>query len=83
MPQLTVQKLANLCNHSWELQREVGFHLQSPKNFRDYLTGLSDKDLLPIMENLGLLMRTVEEIGGARIDLTPAPPMEIPGKLEV
>lgn len=66
---LTIQTLSNLSSYSWELQRELGFHMQSPANFREYINQLSDKDMRNMMENLGLLFRTVEEIGQTPIEV--------------
>ncbi len=69
---LTIQKLANLCNHMWELQRELGFHMQNPDEFRRYLTTRTNPELRVIMENLGLLFRAVEDVGASEVELTAA-----------
>ncbi len=68
---LTVQELANLCMYSWEIEREAAFHM-SPANFRQWVSELSDAELNVLLENLGLLFRTVRNIGDTKVELKEA-----------
>jgi hypothetical protein len=65
---LTIQQLANLCMHSWEIEREVGFH-NTPVDFKKLIADFPVKELALFLENLNLLFRTVREIGACEIEL--------------
>jgi hypothetical protein len=66
---ITIQQLANLCNYSWDLQRDLGFHMQSPAAFRKYISEMSEAQLRQTMENLGLLFGVVRDIGATSVEL--------------
>ena len=70
---LTVQQLANLCMYSWELQRELGFHMQDEGQFREFITQMPAIQLKMLIENLGLLFRTVREIGDTELSMAIKP----------
>lgn len=67
---LTLQQLANLCMHTWELRRELGFHMQNEVAFLEHLTAMSLPELRAVIENLGLLFRIAEEIGTTEIGIS-------------
>jgi hypothetical protein len=54
--------------HSWEVEREFGFHL-SPTEFKKFISTCTDAQLRVILESMGLLFRTVREIGAAEVAL--------------
>jgi hypothetical protein len=70
MPDLTIQKLANLLMYSWEVQQVIGFHNKDPHDFKAFVQNAPPHDLKIFLENLGLLFRTAEEIGQSRVELT-------------
>lgn len=77
---LTVQKLANICNHAWELQRELGFHMQGPTNFKKLIAEMPDAQLRNLMENMGLLFSEIRDLGAAPISLKSEGTDEAPKK---
>lgn len=78
---LTVQQLANICMHSWEIERELGFHMSSQAEFQKYVAELQANEARSLMENLSLLFRTIRELGQIEISLIaghPVDPMLLP-----
>ncbi len=66
---LTLAHLANLQQHAWEVQRELGLHMRTPMAFQQHIMSMSAAELRNTMESLGLLFRTIEEIGTSEIEL--------------
>jgi hypothetical protein len=68
MAKLTIQRLANVCMHSWETEREIGFHM-TPEVFKRWIAEMEPKQLKFMLENLGLLFREIREMGMSEIEL--------------
>lgn len=66
---LTVQQLANLCMHAWEVEQLFGFTLKNRERFLELAQGLDANTLQHWLENLSLLLRTVSEIGCAEVEI--------------
>lgn len=74
---LTMQQLANLCNYSWEVERDFGFHM-SPDAFKRYVERCDMSSLRTTLESLSELFRTVRDIGCAEIELSAHTESDIP-----
>jgi hypothetical protein len=66
---LTIQQLANLCNYAWEVDRELGFYMKDPIQFKERIAALPVAHMRVIMDSLTELIRSAHEIGLAEVEL--------------